>query len=580
MVDASPMTLKRREDNDKGEGTLPLSLSPTLRKILSRRGISHASELEYGLHGLLHYKTLRHAELAAEIIGKGIYTEQHFCIVGDFDADGATSVSLFVLALRAMGAREVSFLVPNRFTDGYGLTPGIAEIAKANGCDCLITVDNGISAIEGVEKAKSLGMAVIVTDHHLPGHTLPEADAIVNPNHPDCSFESKAIAGVGVSFYILMALRNWFRNTHPEHVGSQINLAQYLDLVAVGTVSDVVPLDYNNRILVQQGVARIREGKCQVGVLALLSAAGREPSRLLAQDLGFTVGPRINAAGRLDDMQLGIDCLLAPDMESAKACALRLDSLNRERRTIEQDMREQAERSLAQVSMSGDLPSVITLFHEDWHQGVIGIVAGRIKEKFHRPVIAFAKDENNCLRGSARSVSGVHIRDLLERVHTLTPKCIQKFGGHAMAAGLTIDAAMYDDFSKAVSEVADSWIEPDMLAPVIWSDGELQADEISIDFIQQLENVGPWGQKFEAPIFDNEFEVTRHAWLKEKHLKLWLKDARNGQNVEAIAFFASDAKWEFRPSKKVTLAYRIQANEFRGEVTPQLMIEYLWCHPV
>ncbi|RTE87013.1 MULTISPECIES: single-stranded-DNA-specific exonuclease RecJ [Gammaproteobacteria] len=577
MSDAVEMTLRRRQERDFS--SLPESLPLTLRKVLARRGVSHISELEYGLKGLLHFNTLRDCEKAAQIIGEAILAQEKICIVGDFDADGATSVSLFVLALTAMGAQDVSFLVPNRFTDGYGLTAPLSEIAHQQNCRCLITVDNGISAIEGVARAKELGLRVVVTDHHLPGSQMPDADAIVNPNHPECSFASKAIAGVGVTFYVLMALRTWFRENHESHVGATVNLAQWLDLVAVGTVSDVVPLDYNNRILVQQGVARIRGGQCQPGVSTLLEAAGRDPSKLVAQDLGFTVGPRINAAGRLDDMNLGINCLLAGDYEQAKASAFRLDTLNRERRTIEQDMREQAESSVAQVSMSGNLPAIIVLYHENWHQGVIGIVAGRIKEKYHRPVIAFAKDENNQLRGSARSIPGLHIRDVLERVHTLDPNIIVKFGGHAMAAGLTLDASKLDAFQQSVEQVVEQWADEDMLTPVVWSDGELQPEEISLDFIHQLENVGPWGQKFEAPVFDNQFEVKRHAWLKEKHLKLWLKDPRSGQEVEAIAFFAADAKWSFEPCQKVTLAYRLQANEFRGVVTPQLVVEYLWCNP-
>ncbi|CUS49256.1 MAG: single-stranded-DNA-specific exonuclease RecJ [Idiomarinaceae bacterium HL-53] len=568
------ITLKRRPEQTLDQ--LPKSLPLTLRKVLARRGVRHADELEYGLRGLAHYNTLRDCERAAAILARAILAGQAICIVGDFDADGASSVALFMRALQAMGAQRVGYLVPNRFTDGYGLTAPLSRIAHEQGYQLILTVDNGMSAHEGVDTAKQLGMQVVVTDHHLPGHKIPRADAVVNPNHPECGFVSKAIAGVGVSFYVLMALRAWFREHEPNHQASQVNLAQWLDLVAIGTVADVVPLDYNNRILIQQGVARIREGACQPGVLELLRAAGREPRQIVAQDIGFTVGPRINAAGRLDDMQLGIDCLLADNLEDAKSCAQRLDTLNRERRSIEQDMKTQAEQALAEFQVVGDMPVILSLYHEQWHQGVVGIVAGRIKERFYRPVIAFAKADEGTLRGSARSIPGLHMRDLLERVNALVPDCIVKFGGHAMAAGLTLKQDKLALFQETLTRVANDWIEPEQLNPVLWSDGELAPEEMSLEFVQQLEQVGPWGQKFEAPIFDSEFVLVRHQWLKEQHLKLRVRDPRSGAEFDAIGFFATQAKWQFQPTKKLTLAYRLQMNEFRGERSVQLMIEHLW----
>lgn len=569
------VSLKRRPDQAWGD--LPEQLPLTLRRILARRGVQQANELELSLKGLLHFNTLLNAEKAAARIGAAILAQEPICIVGDFDADGATSVSLFMRALRAMGAEQVSFLVPNRFNDGYGLSPGLVRVAHEQQVKLIITVDNGVSSFTAVDEANRLAIDVIITDHHLTAATLPNAYTMVNPNQPDCSFVSKALAGVGVTFYVLMALRHWFRETHPEHVGANVNLAQWLDLVAIGTVADVVPLDYNNRILVQQGVARIRQGLCLPGVTALLEVAKRDPLQLQARDLGFTVGPRINAAGRLDDMQRGIDCLLSTDSESAREFALHLDELNRSRRVIEQDMQQDAEAMLAKFNIAdGSFPSILAVHEPDWHQGVTGILAGRLKERFHRPVIAFADAGEGMLKGSARSIPGLHIRDLLERVHTLVPESIERFGGHAMAAGLSVPMTQFGTFQKVLHEVAEQWIEPAMLERVIWSDGELLADDFNLQLVRDLNGVGPWGQKFEEPLFDGTFRIVQQRWLKEVHLKLVLQVPGCQQLVDAIAFNVPNAGWELPATEHIQVAYRLQENVFRGQSQLQLMIEHIW----
>lgn len=569
------VTLKRRPE--QACDNLPEHLPLTLRRILARRGVQHASELELNLQGLLHFNTLHHAEKAAARIGGAILAQQPVCIVGDFDADGATSVALFIRALQAMGAQQVSFLVPNRFNDGYGLSPGLVRIAHENKVKLIITVDNGVSSFTAVDEANLLGIDVIITDHHLTAATLPNAYAMVNPNQPDCSFASKALAGVGVTFYVLMALRHWFRTEHPEHIAAKVNLAQWLDLVAVGTVADVVPLDYNNRILVQQGVARIRQGRCIPGISALLAVAKREQQQLQATDLGFTVGPRINAAGRLDDMQHGIDCLLANDLIRAHELALHLDELNRSRRVIEQDMQQDAEAMLAKFNLSdGTFPSILAVHEPDWHQGVTGILAGRLKERFHRPVIAFADAGEGMLKGSARSIPGLHIRDLLERVHTLAPESIERFGGHAMAAGLSVPLEHFANFQHVLAEVAGEWVDASMLERVIWSDGELSAADFGLPLVRSLNAIGPWGQKFEEPLFDGVFRVVQQRWLKEVHLKLVLQVPGSQQLVDAIAFHVPNAGWQLPATDHIQVAYRLQENVFRGQSQLQLMIAHVW----
>ncbi|MCC5856302.1 MAG: single-stranded-DNA-specific exonuclease RecJ [Idiomarina sp.] len=570
----SQVSIERRPEVDASG--LPQELPGIIRQILARRGVQGPEQLSLTLQSLHHFNQLTDCEKAAERIGNAVLAQEPICIVGDFDADGATSVTLFTLALTAMGAKHVHYLVPNRFADGYGLSPGLVNSAVEQGTRLLITVDNGISSFAGVDAANAAGIDVIVTDHHLPGQTMPAAYAVVNPNRRDCPFPSKALAGVGVVFYVLMALRTWFRQMHPEHPAGQLNLAQWLDLVAVGTVADVVPLDYNNRILVQQGVARIRSGACAAGVAALLKVAGRDQTQIQARDLGFTVGPRINAAGRLDDMQKGIECLLAVDVDQAHMHALHLDELNRSRRVIQAEMQQDAERLLAQFKQSDQqLPPVLAVHDVSWHQGVIGILAGRLKEQFYRPVIAFADAGDGLMKGSARSVPGVHMRDLLERVHTLAPHTIKAFGGHAMAAGLSVPEEQFAEFQAILSEVAASWVDSDILSRTLWSDGELSAADLSVDFVQQLQQLGPWGQKFEEPLFDGVFRVAQQRWLKEVHLKLVLEEPESGLLCDAIAFNVPNAEWDWQPCERVHVVYRVAENIFRGESRLQLMIEHL-----
>lgn len=505
------------------------NLPTILQRVYANRGLTHGAELDLSLRGLLHFNQLADCEAAAERVAEAMLANRKICICGDYDADGATSVALLKSALSAMGAQSVMYLVPNRFADGYGLSPALAEYAAQQGAELLITVDNGISSHAGVERANSLGLEVIITDHHLPPATLPAAAAVVNPNRQDCQFASKSLAGVGVAFYLLLAIRAWFRQRYSDHPAAQIQIADYLDLVALGTVADVVSLDFNNRILVQQGVQRIRDGRCRPGILALLQVAGREPAGISATDLGFAVGPRINAAGRLDDIQMGIECLLAADFQQANMLALRLDELNRQRRQIEGDMQADAEQCLSHLQLSRDgLPPVLALQDDSFHQGVIGILAGRLKEQFYRPVMVFAPGDKDELKGSCRSVPGVHIRDLLAQVASQAPGVISRFGGHAMAAGLTIPKAAWTAFNAALQTVAADWVDEEQLARVLWSDGELDGHELSLESALALQTAGPFGQDFPPPTFDGQFRVLDQRWLKDVHLKLLLQPLQGG----------------------------------------------------
>ncbi|MEX1222100.1 MAG: single-stranded-DNA-specific exonuclease RecJ [Idiomarina sp.] len=550
---------------------LPSQLHPLIRQIYARRGVKSADELELKAARLTHFDQLHGSRAAAQLLASAIEKQQSICICGDFDADGATSTALMVSALQAFGAQQVHYLVPNRFADGYGLSESVVKQAQALGSELLITVDNGISCHAGVQAAKDAGMQVIVTDHHLPGHELPNADVIVNPNHPDCHFPSKNLAGVGVAFYLLLALRNVLREQGQQALP---NLADWLDLVAVGTVADVVQLDGNNRILVQQGLQRIRAGACRPGIQALLQVAGREAAKLQASDLGFTVGPRINAAGRLDDMGLGIECLLTQSYPAALDMANKLDSLNRERRSIETEMREEAEVYVAGFAEdSGALPPLITLFEANWHQGVIGIVAGRVKEQCHRPVIAFAEVGDGELKGSARSIPGLHIRDLLERIHSLHPGMITRFGGHAMAAGLTLPIAQLSAFRKVAAEVAASHLSEAQLTRTLWSDGGLGATELHESFVQQLQQAGPWGQGFSEPLFDDEFRLVNQRIVGERHLKMVLQTADN-ISIDAISFNVDTALWPNLACERIHCIYKPQLNTFRGRTTVQLLVEH------
>lgn len=564
--------IQRRGQVD--DSHLPTHIAPAIRQILARRGVKHSDELSLKAAGLLHYQNLKDIKRAAERIAQSIVNREKICIVGDFDADGATSTALLMLALPAFGAAEVTYLVPNRFTDGYGLTPKLVETAVADGAKLLITVDNGVAAFAGVERANALGVDVIITDHHLPGDSLPEAYAIVNPARNDCEFASRNLAGVGVAFYLLLALRAFYKEQGMAQ--GQINIAQWLDLVALGTVADVVGLDYNNRILVQQGLARIKAGQCRPGIKALLELSGRDVTKLQAADLGFTVAPRINAAGRLEDIQIGIECLLTDDANTAERLAHKLDALNRERRSTELEMREGAAAYLSKLDLAEDgLPPVLSLYQADWHQGVIGILAGRVKEQVYRPVIAFAEADETSLKGSARSVAGVHIRDLLERVYTLAPHSISAFGGHAMAAGLTVPKAHFETFQQTLQEVAKDWIEDEVLQPVMWSDGELSHEEFTLHFARQLSDMGPWGQNFSEPLFDGIFRIAQQRLVGEKHLKLVLQPEHGTQSVDAIAFNIQRTEWPNPQCNLVRIVYKAQINEFRGRSSLQLMVEYI-----
>ncbi len=489
-------------------------------------------------------------------------------VVGDFDADGATSTALTVLALRSMGCSNVQYLVPNRFEDGYGLSPEVVEQARARGAEMILTVDNGISSHAGVALAHQHGIAVLVTDHHLPGETLPDADAIVNPNLPDCHFPSRSLAGVGVAFYLMMALRahlrtqGWFGVTRSEP-----NLADLLDLVALGTVADVVPLDANNRILVWQGLSRIRAGKCRPGIKALLEIANRDARQLAASDLGFALGPRLNAAGRLDDMSVGVALLLTDDLSQSRMLASELDALNQMRKEIEQGMQSEALALCQKLeNEQTDLPLGLAFYHPEWHQGVVGILASRLKERFHRPVIAFAPAGDGMLKGSGRSIAGLHLRDALERLDTLHPGLMQKFGGHAMAAGLSLEEARYDEFRQRFADLVGEWLAHDalpILQGVIWSDGALQPAEFSLQTAEVLRDAGPWGQSFPEPAFDGRFRLLQQRLVGERHLKVMVEPLEGGPLIDGIAFNVDTTLWPDSSVRQVELAYRLDINEYR-----------------
>lgn len=572
-------TIRRRPQVD-WPSQWPDHLHPRLKPIYAARGMTSLDEMERSLQAMLRPQQLKGLDAAIALLVKAMVERQSMLIVGDFDADGATSSALGMLALRDMGAAEVNYLVPNRFDFGYGLTPEIVEVAKRRRPDLIITVDNGISSIDGVEAAKSAGIGVLVTDHHLPGQHLPCADAIVNPNQPDCEFPSKNLAGVGVIFYLMSALRSALReiNWFTEQGIAEPNMGDYLDLVALGTVADVVPLDQNNRILVHQGLQRIRSGRARAGILALLDVAGRQRQRLVASDLGFAVGPRLNAAGRLDDMSLGIECLLCDSPALAREMAVELDDLNKDRRAIEASMQHEALRSLESFSLEddGSLPWGLCLYDSQWHQGVIGILASRIKDRFHRPVIAFADASEDEIKGSARSIPGLHIRDALDAVASAHPGLLTKFGGHAMAAGMSLKKSDYARFKKAFDEVVKASINDEDLQAQIMSDGELEADEFGLSFAHVLRDAGPWGQHFPEPLFDGEFFIVQQRLVGEKHLKMVLAlDEAKQHIVDAIAFNISLDDWPNNTADKVRLVYKLDVNEFRGRESLQLMVEHL-----
>ncbi|CAA0352029.1 ssDNA exonuclease, 5' --_ 3'-specific [Alteromonas alvinellae] len=557
--------------------SLSSDLHPVIDRIYRGRNIANLDDLENGLKGLTHFNVLKGMPQAAQILANAVVQNKRIIIVGDFDADGATSTSVCILALRAMGYHNVDFLVPNRFDFGYGLSVPIVDEAAKQGAEVIVTVDNGISCIDGVTHAKSLGMQVVVTDHHLPGDVLPPADAIVNPNQPGCEFPSKNLAGVGVAFYIMLALKAELQQQgHFEKAGvAPPNLASLLDIVAVGTVADVVVLDKNNRILVHQGLQRIRVGKCRPGIKALVEVANRDCAHLTSTDLGFVVGPRLNAAGRLDDMSQGIACLLEDETIQARMIAAELDALNKERREIETGMKAQAETVLEQMALDeGDMPSALVVYREDFHQGVIGIVAGRLKEKYLKPVIAFAHQDDEIIKGSARSIPGVHIRDVLDEVNTRYPGVIEKFGGHAMAAGLSLPVAKLQDFERAFVDIARAHMAKLDGNHALLSDGDLSSKELCLPFAHLLRQAGPFGQGFESPLFDGEFALLDQRLVGQKHLKMVLKS--DGANeVDAIAFNVDLKSWPNATVKRVHIAYRLDINVFRGQETVQLIVEQI-----
>ena len=553
------------------------NLPPLLRRLYAARGVTSDDQLTYTLKHLASPMDLRGVDRAVALLAEAITSQQRVLVLGDFDADGATSTAVAMLGLGMLGLNDIDFRVPSRFSDGYGLTPGIIHRLRDEDSlpDLLVTVDNGISAVEGVGAARELGIRVVVTDHHLAGETLPDADAIVNPNQPGCPFLSKNAAGVGVMFYVLTALRKHLREQGllPE---PQPNLGNLLDLVALGTVADVVPLDHNNRIFVEQGLRRIRQGEARPGILALLEVAGRDHTEISSTDLGFVVGPRLNAAGRLDDMSVGIACLLADSRDEAQRLARELDTFNRERRTIEKDMKTQAQDLLASMSLDIEgLPWGLALFDTDWHQGVIGILAARIREQTHRPTIAFAPDDNGeDIKGSARSIPGLHIRDVLAVVDARHPGMMKKFGGHAMAAGMTLSRGDLDAFSDAFDRAVRDTLRAEDLEAAITTDGPLSPDELHLETATLLKRAGPWGQHFPEPLFDGNFRVVSQRIVGENHLKLVLQPEEGGAIIDGIAFNTGPEVPDYtRTGARVV--YKPDANTFRGRTNLQLLVDYL-----
>lgn len=554
-----------------GMDAMATGLSPLLHRLYLARGVQTAEQLELKLSRLLPAQDLKGLPEAVQLLHQAIEQQTRILIVGDFDADGATSTALMMLALRQLGA-VVDYLVPDRFKYGYGLTPEIVALAIADyQPELIVTVDNGISSHAGVEAAHAAGIDVIITDHHLTTKLPPMCAAVVNPNQPDCQFASKALAGVGVAFYVLAALAT-FRKQQGK---PSLNMAQYLDIVAVGTVADVAQLDYNNRILVATGIARIRQGQCRPGFLALLEIAGREAGKISPQDLGFVIGPRINAAGRMDSMSIGIECLLAETVEQAWPLAQQLDTLNRERRRVESHMKDEALALLqnSRYSSLKAIPPAIVLYEPDWHQGVIGIVAGRLKEQFHRPTIVFApSDDGIHLKGSARSISGIHIRDAIEQVAEQHPQLVSYFGGHAMAAGLTLPREHFAAFSQAFEQIIAAH-DDSLFNAVLLTDGPLAEAEFSLQTARDIAASGPWGQGFPEPLFEGEFAILEYRWLQDKHLKLLLRHPDQQQRLDAVYFNAPREHWPAQP-KQVRLAYQLDINEFRGQSRLQLIVHY------
>jgi single-stranded-DNA-specific exonuclease len=563
------VTLLIRARTAVESGTFPQGLHPVLRRVYAARGVQPA-QLSLELKQLLPPTALLGIDRACAVLLDAIRAGEGIVIAGDYDADGATGTALAVLGLRALGAAKVDYVVPDRFLMGYGLSPALADLAAATGARVLVTVDNGIASIAGVERAKQLGLRVVVTDHHLPGPRLPAADAIVNPNQPGCDFPSKALAGVGAMFYLLLALRAVLRQDGAFRERAEPNLSDWLDLVALGTVADLAKLDYNNRILVENGLKRIRAGRARPGLLALLRLAGREASRISAADLGFALGPRINAAGRLEDIRVGIECLLAASEAEAQPLAKQLDQFNRERRELQTQMGDEAEL-LAEADDSVGL----CLFDEEWHEGIVGLVASRIKESRHRPAIAFARAQQaGLLKGSARSIGGLHIRDALAAIDARHPGLIERFGGHAMAAGLTLQEDLLPDFAEAFDAICREWLSEDALQRVLETDGELADAELQLPTAQLLEQAGPWGQGFPEPLFEGWFEVVEARLIgsESQHVKYRLRAAGTGALLPAVDFFGAE---RMCARGTVRVAYSLSVNRYQGNETLDLLIRHL-----
>jgi len=543
-------------------------LDPQLSELLSNRGLKNADEADYALTGLIAPTRLKGLSSAVRLIENAICTGQSILIIGDYDTDGATSVTLLLSGLKALGAGQVSYIVPDRFRLGYGLSPEIVELAAANKPDLLITVDSGISSVEGVKRAQSLGIKVIVTDHHLPGPVLPAADAIVNPNQPQCAFQSKNLAGVGVAFYLLSGVRAALREQGVERAHN-LNLAQFLDLVALGTIADLVPLDRNNRILVSHGIGQIRAGRGNQGIKALLAIAGVDEQVVTTRDLGFALGPRLNAAGRIENMSIGIECLLACD-DSVNEFAQQLDRLNLERRSIESNMRQQADQLLRARDLSKTESVGVCLFDASWHEGVVGILASRIKDQLNRPVIVFAPALDGMLKGSGRSIQGFHLTDALAMVASTKPGLVSKFGGHAMAAGLSLEADHLDEFSTRFNEVVSRQLGDQALEKICYSDGPVE--EFGLPAVSKIVRDQPWGQGFPEPVFDDLFEIVSQRLLSGQHLKLQLRVKQAVRVLDAI-FFNRDQLIE---APEAHFAYKLDVNRFRGVDRVQLVIQYLF----
>jgi single-stranded-DNA-specific exonuclease len=569
------MTRSIRRRSDGASDGLAGDLHPLLRRLYAARGVRLATELDLGLNQLIPVGQLDGVSGAVELLCAHFQKGSPIVVIGDFDADGATSTALVVRQLRRLGFASIDFLVPNRFQYGYGLTPEIVRLAAQHHPALIITVDNGVSSHAGVDEARSLGIDTLITDHHLAPPTLPAAAALVNPNAPGNRFPSKALAGVGVAFYLMAALTREMQSRGLHAGGAPV--ADLLDLVALGTVADLVPLDRNNRVLVQQGLRRIRAGKCCAGVRALLETSNRAPTTALASDLGYQVGPRLNAAGRLDDMSIGIQCLLTDQLAEARLLAARLAQLNQDRRELELQMQQDAMLAIEDMRAEDPtLPLGLCLFDETWHQGVVGLVAARVKDRVHRPVIALARADAQTLKGSARSVDGVHIRDVLDAVTVRHPDLVEKFGGHAMAAGLTLRAAALEAFRAAFDAEVRRWMTIENAIGIVHSDGPLSGRERTIDVARLLQSGGPWGQAFPEPVFDDCFQVRATRIVGERHLRLDLQDG-DGSLCEAIAFrhFDDADAPQVKPDSRVELAYRLDVNQYNGLEKLQLVVEYL-----